>query len=126
MNIKKMKLKIIKTEKEYQKALNRVDELFDLKPKKNSVFGNELEILLLLIKNYEDAHYAIHEQLLTLYRQAEEPGRERQPACKHHQIPQHIACKISFHTSISYLSRMRPCALAMAHGQRYGRDPRIS
>mgnify|MGYP003508625912 CR=1 FL=1 len=54
-----MELKIIKTEKEYQKALNRVEELFDLKPKKNSVLGNELEVLLLLIKNYEDAHYAI-------------------------------------------------------------------
>ena len=54
-----MELKIKKTEKEYQKALNRVEELFDLKPKKNSVLGNELEVLLLLIKNYEDAHYAI-------------------------------------------------------------------
>ena len=45
-----MELKIIKTEKEYLNALARADELFDTKPKKNSVLGNELEVLLLLIK----------------------------------------------------------------------------
>ncbi|HRH58821.1 MAG TPA: helix-turn-helix domain-containing protein [Chitinophagales bacterium] len=54
-----MELKIIKNEKDYQKALNRVDALFDMKPKKTSALGNELEVLLLLIKKYEDEHYAI-------------------------------------------------------------------
>lgn len=42
---------IIKTEKEYQEALNRLDDIFDAKP--NTEKGEELELLSLLIENYE-------------------------------------------------------------------------
>jgi len=56
-----MEIKIIKTDKEYQKALNRVDTLFDMQPKKNTALGNELELLLILIKSYEDIHFQITE-----------------------------------------------------------------
>lgn len=54
-----MEVKIIKTDKEYQKALNRVDVLFDMQPKKNTALGNELELLLILIKSYEDIYFPI-------------------------------------------------------------------
>lgn len=41
----------IKTEKEYQMALKRLDEIFDAK--RGSENGDELELLALLIDNYE-------------------------------------------------------------------------
>ena len=43
--------KVIKTEKEYQKALKRLDTIFD--SKKGSRNGDELELLSLLIDNFE-------------------------------------------------------------------------
>jgi HTH-type transcriptional regulator/antitoxin HigA len=54
-----MKLKIIKTKKEYQTYLDWVDEIFDKKVSVNSREGEELQVALLLIKQYEDAHYPI-------------------------------------------------------------------
>ncbi len=52
-----MEIKISKTGKEYQQALNKVDMLFDMQPIKNTAYGNELEHLLILIKSYEDIHF---------------------------------------------------------------------
>jgi HTH-type transcriptional regulator/antitoxin HigA len=46
-----MNWKVIKSEKEYQKALKRLDSIFDAK--KGSKQGDELELLSLLIDNYE-------------------------------------------------------------------------
>jgi HTH-type transcriptional regulator/antitoxin HigA len=46
-----MTLKVIKTEKDYQKALKRLEVIFDAK--KGSKDGDELELLSLLIDNYE-------------------------------------------------------------------------
>lgn len=46
-----MEWKVIKTEKEYQRAIRRLDVIFDAK--KNSKEGDELELLSLLIDNYE-------------------------------------------------------------------------
>ena len=54
-----MKLKIIKTEKEYKFYLNHVDKMFDKKVKVNAPEGETLRIALLLIKQYEDEHYPI-------------------------------------------------------------------
>jgi HTH-type transcriptional regulator/antitoxin HigA len=54
-----MELKIIKTKKEYEAILEWVDALFDKKVKPNSPDGEQLQIALLLIKQYEDAHFAI-------------------------------------------------------------------
>jgi HTH-type transcriptional regulator / antitoxin HigA len=54
-----MKLKVIKTKKEYEAALEWVDELFDKKVKKNSTEGEDMQVALLLIKQYEDARYPI-------------------------------------------------------------------
>ena len=50
-------MKLIKTEKEYNKALERLSEIFDAKPITKQ--GQEAELLALLIENYEEEHYKI-------------------------------------------------------------------
>jgi len=52
-----MEIKPIKTEKDYDKALKRLEIIFDASP--NSKEGDEAEILSLLIDNYENKHYPI-------------------------------------------------------------------
>lgn len=54
-----MKLKQIKTEKEYNSCLEWVDETFDKKIKSNTPEGEKLQVALLLIKDYEDRHYPV-------------------------------------------------------------------
>ena len=44
-------------EKQYDKYLERLNEIFDSKP--NSQEGQEAELLVLLIENYEDQYYPI-------------------------------------------------------------------
>ena len=46
-----MEWKVIKSEKDYQKALKRLEQIFDAT--RNSKAGDELELLSLLIDNYE-------------------------------------------------------------------------
>ena len=48
---------VIKTEEQYQKYLARIDEIFDAKSRTDK--ADELELLLALVKLYEDEHYAI-------------------------------------------------------------------
>jgi HTH-type transcriptional regulator/antitoxin HigA len=50
-------MKIIKSEKEYRAALQRLEEIFDAK--KNTSLGDELELLSLLIEQYEKEKYMI-------------------------------------------------------------------
>ncbi len=52
-----MDWKVIKTEKDYQKALGRLEVIFDAK--RNSKLGDELELLSLLIDNYEKDKFPI-------------------------------------------------------------------
>lgn len=52
-----MDLKPIRTEKDYQNALNRLEDIFDAK--KGTKNGDELEILSILINNYEDQNFPI-------------------------------------------------------------------
>jgi HTH-type transcriptional regulator/antitoxin HigA len=54
-----MKLKPIKSKKDYEAYLEWVDSLFDKKVKPNSPDGEALQVALLLIKDYEDRHYPI-------------------------------------------------------------------
>ena len=54
-----MELKVIKTKKEYQTYLDWVDQLFEKKVSKNSKEGEDLQVALLLIKQYEDEHYPV-------------------------------------------------------------------
>ena len=52
-----MIIKPIKTKKDYQSALERLELIFD--SKKGSQEGDELEILGILIEKYEDEHFPI-------------------------------------------------------------------
>lgn len=52
-----MKIKTIKSEKDYQRALKRLELIFDAPA--NSIEGEEAEIVSLLIEDYENNHYAI-------------------------------------------------------------------
>ena len=54
-----MEIHPIKTEKDYDLALERVNALFDAKP--NTIEGDELDILVTLIEKYEQIHYPIPE-----------------------------------------------------------------
>ena len=52
-----MKIKILKSERDYNSALKRADEIFMSKP--GTEQGEELALLLLVIKDYEDKHHAV-------------------------------------------------------------------
>ena len=52
-----MNLKPIKTEADYRAALKRVDDIFDAKP--GTPERDELEILGLMVDDYENKHYPI-------------------------------------------------------------------
>lgn len=54
-----MKLKPIKSKKEYQASLDWVDAMFDKRVKPNSQDGEDLQVMLLLIKAYEDKNFPI-------------------------------------------------------------------
>ena len=54
-----MKLKIIGSEQEYQYYLDWIDDMFDKKVAPGSPEGEKLQIVLLLIKQYEDLHYPV-------------------------------------------------------------------
>ena len=50
-------LRLIKTKKDYQDAINRLEEIFDAKA--GSKEGDELEVLGILIAKYEDEHFPV-------------------------------------------------------------------
>ncbi len=52
-----MNISPIRTEKDYEKALKRLEKIFDSPPKSKE--GDEAEILSLLIENYENQHFPI-------------------------------------------------------------------
>lgn len=57
VDILKMKLKPIKTEQDYFEALERLEIIFDAIPGTNE--GDELEILGILLEEYENKHFPI-------------------------------------------------------------------
>jgi antitoxin component HigA of HigAB toxin-antitoxin module len=54
-----MKRRPIKTKKEYDELLDRVDEQFDTKPAPESVLGQQVSAVLAQLKQYEDTHFPI-------------------------------------------------------------------
>ena len=54
---KTMTIKPIKTKKNYQQALDRLEMIFD--SKKNSAEGDELEVLGILIEKYENENFPV-------------------------------------------------------------------
>ena len=53
-----MDIKLIKTEKDYEQALERLEMIFDASPKTKE--GKEAKILLLFIENYENKYWRIN------------------------------------------------------------------
>ncbi len=53
----KMNIKPIKTAQDYEEALNRLEVIFDAK--KGTTDGDELEVLSMLIDNYENVNFPI-------------------------------------------------------------------
>jgi HTH-type transcriptional regulator/antitoxin HigA len=56
-----MTLKLIKNEKEYDKALDRIDTLMELNPQLGSQDSDELEVLVMLVEKYEEKNWVINE-----------------------------------------------------------------
>jgi HTH-type transcriptional regulator/antitoxin HigA len=56
-----MNIRPIRTEKDYDLALDRVDILMDLNPKSESKESDELEVLAMLIEKYEQINWNIAE-----------------------------------------------------------------
>ena len=54
-----MKLAPIKSDKQYERYLEWVDQQFDQGIKPESEVGDQVQIALLLIKQWEDIHYSI-------------------------------------------------------------------
>jgi len=52
-----MKIQPIHSEQEYQKALTRIEEIFDAKPGTGE--GDELEVLGILVEDYEKRYFPI-------------------------------------------------------------------
>jgi HTH-type transcriptional regulator/antitoxin HigA len=52
-----MKLKPIRNDRELNRALKRIDDLWGAKP--GTPKGDELDVLMLLVEKYEDENYAI-------------------------------------------------------------------
>lgn len=52
-----MKISLIKTTKDYKASLKRLEKIFNAKPDTDE--GNELEILSILIDNYENKKFPI-------------------------------------------------------------------
>ena len=52
-------LKIIKNNSEYEKALEKIESLIEMDPEPDSKEGEYLDLLALIIKDYEDKHYKI-------------------------------------------------------------------
>ena len=52
-----MEYKVIKTDDEYNQALKRLEVIFDAETE--TAEGDELDLLSLLIDNYEKIHYPI-------------------------------------------------------------------
>jgi HTH-type transcriptional regulator/antitoxin HigA len=52
-----MRIKPIKTEKDYQSVLKQIDKLYDAKP--NTQQSDQLEVLVTLVEAYEEEHYKV-------------------------------------------------------------------
>ncbi|PZP46560.1 MAG: hypothetical protein DI598_11990 [Pseudopedobacter saltans] len=56
-NRNKMNWKVLKNEEDYTKASNRLMDIFHAEP--NTPLGDEMELLTVLVKDYDDSHYEI-------------------------------------------------------------------
>ena len=57
--MEKMKWKVLKSEEEYNQASLRMMQIFHAEP--NTPEGDELELLMVLVKDYDDKHFTLPE-----------------------------------------------------------------
>ena len=99
-----MKIKIIKTEKEYKAALDRIDELFDIP--EGDPNEDELELLYMLVEKYEDEKYKMElpDPIEAIKFRMEQSGMSRKDLAKY----------IGSMSKVSeVLNRKRPLSLSM-------------
>lgn len=106
-------IKVIKTQKDHNEALKNIESLMDLDPKVGSSEANKLELLLLLIKDYEDKHFPV---------EAPDPieailFRMEQENLQHRDLVPYIGSR----SKVSeVLSRKRPLTLTMIRALHVG------
>lgn len=59
INTEIMKIRIIRSEKEYGQYLDWADQMFDKRVAPDTIEGEQLQVVLLLIRDYEDKHYPV-------------------------------------------------------------------
>lgn len=99
-----MKPKVIKTEADYNSAMARVEAIFDAKP--GTPKGEELELLLLLVENYEEKTFPIDlpDPIAALRFRMEQAGLR----------PRDLEPYLGSKSKVSeVLNRQRPLSLAM-------------
>jgi HTH-type transcriptional regulator/antitoxin HigA len=103
-----MKLRIIKSEIQYDEYLDWVDTMFDQNIDPNSAEGEKLQIALMLVKQYEDIHYEIPfpDPIEVIKLKMEESGiRNKDLVTKNYGSKGHIS---------SLLNKRKPLTLDLA------------
>ncbi len=102
-----MKLRPLKTEQQYDELLQWLDEEFDRQLPPDSPDGEKVQMALLLVKAYEDAHYSVPapDSIAAIQLKMAEQG------LKPKDLVGHIGGK-SYVSAI--LNRRKPLTLAMA------------
>ena len=99
-----MDIRPIKTETDYQAALNEIEQLFEAAP--GTPEGDRLDVLTTLVETYEDQHYSLPlpDPIEAILYYMESRGLS----------PRDLATYIGSHVPVSeILNRKRPLSLAM-------------
>jgi HTH-type transcriptional regulator/antitoxin HigA len=74
-----MDIKPIRTRKDHEAALKRIEALMDLEPRKDTLDGDELDVLATLVEAYEDKHFPIDppDPIEAILSQMEQLGMDR-------------------------------------------------
>lgn len=102
-----MNLRPIKTEQQYNELLSWLDQQFDQQALPDSPAGEQVQIALLLVKAYEDAHYPIPspDPIAAIHLKMAEQGLK----------PKDLVGQIGSKSYVSaILNRRKPLTLAMA------------
>lgn len=94
----------IKTEEQYREALKRVDTLIDAEP--NTTEFEQLEVLSILVDDYENKHYAIEplDPIEAIKYEMEESGLKQKDLIKYFGSKEMVS---------QVLNRKRPLTLRM-------------
>jgi len=102
-----MKLRPIKNEQQYDELLGWLDEQLDRPPLPDSPAGEDVQVALLLVKAYEDAHYPVPapDPIAAIQLKMAEQGLR----------PKDLVGRIGSKSYVSaILNRRKPMTLAMA------------